>query len=149
YTILSDITKPSSIEVMITKAEFNASREDSNWHDICSVSSSGKIAFTFTTAADTVGFKLYLQQDGLDVEIDNIMVVRGKYEAIDVEYPSGCMSSSSITNNKTLEIRRERKDVTQKKTISVLDALGETLLPLRSTEDQSVYDEIKDNKVYK
>lgn len=149
YTILFDITKPSSIEVMITKAEFNASREDSNWHDICSVSSSGKIAFTFTTAADSVGFKLYLQQEGLDVEIDNIMVVRGKYEAKDLDYFTGFMDSCSITNNKTLEITTESKDFTQKKTISILDALGETLLPLRSTEDQSVYDEIKDNKVYK
>ena len=146
YTVFADVLGTGSS--VITKSEKNAEGTDSSWEDLNKaqpIKNGDKILFSFTSAADSVSFTLYLQQDGTDIQLDNIMVFEGLVKSRPTSYSADYVNS---IENGTLNIKIMVEGMEDKYSkLNILDYLDSYLFPMRSNGD--VYDEINSYQLIK
>ena len=142
YTIFADVLGTGTS--IITKSEKNNEDVESNWHDIKNISNGDSIAFTFKSAADSTSFKLYLQVEGEDIQLDNIMLLEGNV-SIKPAYFTGFINA--VENKKLIFKIQAPGQENKYSKINLLDYIDATFFPMRSKG--AVRDEINETQAIK
>lgn len=146
YTVFADVIGTGSS--ILTKSEKNIEDADSSWQDLnngIAIKNGDQIKFTFTTSADSVSFVLYLQQDGTDIQLDNIMVFEGEVKSKPSSYVVDYINSAE---NGNLNIKIMVEGIEDKYSLlDISEYIDLSNFPLRS--NGNIYDEINSLQLIK